>query len=349
MTSGEAEDVGGRPTARILTVGDELLSGERSDTNGPWLAARLQKAGFRVGGLESVGDAPGPLEEALRRGGGSADLLVVTGGLGPTEDDRTRPVVARLLGRELQEAPWVLEEIRRRFRARGFPDAPETNRRIARVPEGARTLANPAGTAPGLLLEAGEGRHWILLPGPPRELRAVWEASVLPVLDDLHPNRPEADRVRVFRTTGIPESALAQALEPHLVRHPRVTVAWRASLRGVEVRLSAGGDSAPDLLQAVEEEIRDLLAPWQWEAPSGDLAEAVLHALSSRGWTLSLAESCTGGRLAGRLTDVPGSSRTFLGGVVAYSDDLKEALLDVPPVTIREKGAVSGETACAMA
>jgi nicotinamide-nucleotide amidase len=279
--------------------------------------------------------------------------VVVTGGLGPTDDDRTRPAVARLLGAPLALDETLLNALERRYEALGRGPLPETNVRQCMVPRGARVLANPAGTAPGLAMDAAEGRLVILLPGPPREVREVFPRAEEEVRARLGASlTPVA--VRTLHTTGIAESALAPQVEAALGESREVEVAFLPDLTGVDVRLSVR-DATDDgharaRLDGAEASLAALLAPYRFDAPvTGDLVEAVAARLVRQGLTLAVAESCTGGLLAKRLTDLAGASRFFLGGLVAYGDEVKVAQLGVAPELLQRHGAVSEPVARALA
>lgn len=352
----EPAKVGGdRPEAAIVTIGDELLSGVRADTNGPWLARRLSELGFAVGSIVAVGDDPERIGGALRRAVADADVVVATGGLGPTDDDRTRDAVARVWDLELREDPDLMAEIRARFRSRGYHDAPRASRRMAQVPEGARILPNPAGSAPGLRLDLpadprGPGeRILILLPGIPTEVRALMDGPVEVALRDSFETRLAPASIRTIHTTGIPESALAGRIEALLDDVRGVEVAYRPSTHGVTIRLLARGPGAGERLERAAKLVEPVLAPYQYEARDGDLAAAVGRALNAAGLRIGVAESCTGGLVLKRLTDIPGSSGWVVGGVVAYADRIKEGWLDVPASVLSSRGAVSEPVARAMA
>ena len=333
------------PMARVVTIGDELLTGERVDGNARWLARRLTDLGFRVTGLESAGDREEDIGEALSRAVSVADLVVVTGGLGPTLDDRTREGVARQWGLSLDESPALVEEMRARFRARGYHDLPAANRRVARVPQGAQVLPNPEGSSPGLWIElppgATEPTPVILLPGVPREMEAIMAGAAGSAIAHRFQERLAPARSILVYTTGIPESVLAGRVEALVGDDLDVEVAYRPSLRGVEMRLSARGSGAEERLTRARSLLHDALGSHLYHAPSGNLAEAVGKALESRGLRVAVAESCTGGRVLGRLTDISGSSRWVVGGVVAYSNRIKEEWLKVPPALLEAQGAVS--------
>lgn len=341
------------PRAVIVTVGDELLSGRTVDSNAAWLGRFLaDEAGIAVVRRSTVGDEADAIAAAVADALEAAELVLVTGGLGPTPDDLTRDAVAALLGRPLAPDPDVLERIRRRFEAAGRP-MPGPNHRVAQVPAGARILANPLGTAPGLALEA-DGRWVVLMPGVPREMKAMAAQGLRPLLDDAFGGRLARIHVRHVHTTGIAESALAEAVAERLPDGPgSVAMAFLPDERGVDLRFTVVGGSADEAdaaFDTVEGRLADLLAPWRFEAPaSGDLVEAVLAALRGRGWTFGTAESCTGGLVAQRITAVPGASDVFVGSVVAYADETKTALLDVSEEDLAAHGAVSGVVAARMA
>jgi nicotinamide-nucleotide amidase len=342
-----------RPGAVLLTIGDELLLGDRVDTNGGWLAAFLSAAGFRVQMILTVGDDVPAMHSALSRAVevAAGGVVVMTGGLGPTTDDVTREAVASWLGVPLQEDPAILETLEARFRQRGFANLPLPNRRLAQVPEGAEVLPNPAGTAPGLALSlAGRGPAggWLfLLPGVPVEMRALMEQEVGPRLARLPGPRPAPLASAVVRTAGIPESALAEMLEPLTGGTPGILVQYRPSWEGVELRITAS--DGPDALEGFMSRAAHILEPWQYGGAESSLAGAVLARCEAMGWTIAVAESCTGGLLGARLTAVPGSARVFLGGVVAYANDVKVGLLGVEETTLAAHGAVSEIVARQMA
>jgi nicotinamide-nucleotide amidase len=354
VISGTGEGSPLPPRAAIVSVGDELLLGETVDTNGTWLARELSDLGFRVVRRWVVGDAPGDIREGVGEAVSRADVLVVTGGLGPTPDDRTLSTVAGLLGRGLRTDTGVLSRLEERFRARGLGSLPEEARAMARVPDGARVLANARGSAPGIALETGGGGLCILLPGVPAEMRGIFSDQVAPLLRERFSSRLEPVAHRLIHTTGIPESLLAREVARlELPLDSGVSMAFLPDLRGVRLRLTARGAPGDPGVQAalaeMEERLEPVVAPFRYRSEAGDLAESLGQALLSRRMTLATAESCTGGLVAKRMTDHPGSSSYFLGAVVAYANDVKETLLGVSPALLEEKGAVSREVAEAMA
>lgn len=359
MDVGEA---GGAPRAGILTIGDELLSGERLDGNSRWLAEHLHELGFKVAGMESVGDDEHAIAHALSRGSSRVDFLLVTGGLGPTRDDRTREAVARAWGVRLRQDPGILAELRSRFEARGFQELPETNHRIALVPAGADAFMNQRGSAPAIWFHPETARDGafspsdnppvvLLLPGVPHEMRHLVAEVAEARIRQVFGARFAPASTRILRTTGIPESELAGRIEALLGREGAgaVEVAYRPSLRGVELGLRATGPDANLRLDRAESLLQPILASYRYDRDGSDLAGAVGRRLVTRGWTVALAESCTGGEVLWRLTSVPGSSAWVQGGVIAYSNDVKRDLLGVAEQTLETHGAVSEATAREMA
>jgi len=340
------------PRAAVVTVGDELLLGRTVDTNAAWLGRELAGLGIPVVRRHTVGDETAEVHHAVSDALAVADLVVVTGGLGPTPDDLTRDAVASLLGRPLREDAEVLEGIRARFRDRGVQELPEPNRRVAQVPEGARKLTNPHGTAPGLVMEA-EGGLIVLLPGVPRELKGIFRTDLVGVLRGHFRARLKPVHTRTIRTTGIPESLLGQRIGERLAKGTGpVGLAFLPDEKGVDLRLTAfdmDRAEAEGRFAEIEDALADILAPWRFEAAEGDLVEAVTAALRSGRKTLAVAESCTGGLVAKRMTDLEGASDVFLGGVVAYANDVKTRQLGVDPSALAAHGAVSEVVARAMA
>lgn len=336
----------------LVSIGDELLLGETVDTNAAWLARELATRGIRVVRGATVGDDAdairGAVSEALDRTG----AVICTGGLGPTPDDRTRPVVAQLFGRALRVDDELLRALEARFAALGRAMA-QNNRTQAEVPEGGTVLANAHGTAPGLLLTRDDGAFVVLLPGVPREMRGIFADALLPWLLERWPRTAGAIRHRLIRTTGIAESELAARLEPILRAVDDLGVAFLPSATGVDLRLTSWGALSDDQAAAsfgrVEAQVRSIAAGWIYGTDDDDLVDALAAELRRRGWTVAVAESCTGGLVAKRLTDRAGSSEYMLGGIVAYANRAKSMLLGVAEDLMREHGAVSEAVAVAMA
>jgi len=342
----------GSVRAAVVAVGDELLLGHTVDTNAAWLGRELGALGVRVVRRYTVGDVDEEIRWAVRDAMGSAELVLVSGGLGPTPDDVTRDAVAGLLDRPLRTDPDVLESIRTRFLEAGLEELPEPNRRVAEVPEGALKLANPVGTAPGLAL-AHDGTLVVLLPGVPRELRSIVESSLGSLLSRHFPGRLPPTVSRTLHTSGIPESLLAQQVREHLPEGTgAVRMAFLPDIRGVDLRFTVTGmepTEAARHFDALEQKLESVLEPWRFDGARGDIADAVVAALRAQHTGLAVAESCTGGLVAKRLTDIPGASDVFLGGVVAYSNEAKVRQLGVDPGTLERHGAVSEAVAVAMA
>jgi nicotinamide-nucleotide amidase len=334
--------------AEIIAVGSELLTPFRLDTNSLFLTAELNQLGIRVIHKAVVGDSPGEMRSSFRDALGRAELIVSSGGLGPTDDDRTRDTVAELLGRRLRQDEAILRQIQERFRRFGRA-MPEINARQAMIPEGATVLPNPRGTAPGLWLEA-EGHIVVLLPGVPLELRALFQAEVRPRLAKL--NQRERLYARELRVTGLTESEVEQRVSPLYALYPDTETTILASPRGIELHPRTWSDDSAKAEQLLDEIVgRMELALGQnlFSTKGESLEEVVARILTENRATVAVAESCTGGMLAERLTNVPGSSAYFLGGVVCYSNELKTSLVGVPKELIDTRGAVSPEVALALA
>ena len=341
-------------TAEIIAVGSELLTPFRSDTNSLYLTARLNELGIAVRAKVIVGDDLADLVVVLGHALLRADVVILTGGLGPTADDITRDAVAFTLQRPLAEDPAILASLRERFAARGFP-MPEINRRQAQVPMGATTLANANGSAPGLWIDLeAEDRVLVLLPGPPRELKAMFDAQVESRLARRTGGRRL--RRRVIKMTGRAESQVDEVAQPLYLQMAKwplpVQTTILASPGQIELHLAAGGLNTGETDRVLDEAARTLAEALNEIVFSTDgrgLAEVVGDRLRDRGARIAVAESCTGGLVLGRLTDVPGSSQWVVGGVMAYANEVKIEQLGVAASLIAEHGAVSEPVAVAMA
>jgi nicotinamide-nucleotide amidase len=338
--------------AAILAVGSELLTPSRIDTNSLYLTEQLNLLGIDVIVKTIVGDDREELAHAVRNAISRAELVVCSGGLGPTDDDVTREVVAEVLGRRLTEDERITTRIRSRFEGRGL-QMPEINRRQAMVPDGARVLDNTKGTAPGLWLDVDD-RVVLLLPGPPRELTAM----MAELMDGaLQARAPGLSLVRrVIRITGRTESHTEDAVRPLYPEWSAATIpvdaTILASLGQIELHLSARAESRDQAEAAVESAARQVTGRLGLDAYSADgrrLEEVVGELLVAHNQRIAIAESCTGGLIASRLTDVAGSSRYMDRGVVAYANEAKTDLLGVPAAMLAEHGAVSEPIAIAMA
>ena len=335
-------------TASILAVGSELLGTTRLDTNSLWLTGELEAIGVRVVRKACVVDGWEELLAELRFALERSPLLVVTGGLGPTEDDRTKEAVAHLLGRSLERDDGILAALKERFRRRGY-EMPPVNAKQADVVEGAVVLANRRGTAPGYLVEDG-GRTIVLLPGVPHEMKALFSEQVLPQLTG--GRAPEGLHRRVLRVAGLGESAVEQLVRPVYEAHREHDVTILAASPGeVQLHFAARGrrEEAGRALDALEAAFRAAVGPALFGRDDESLEGVVGGLLRDAGLTLAVAESCTGGLVAARLTDVPGASAWFRGGVVAYANEAKAELLGVSPESLASHGAVSEQAAREMA
>jgi nicotinamide-nucleotide amidase len=335
-------------TAEIIAIGSELLTPDRTDTNSLWLTEKLNGIGIEVKLKTVVGDDDARLEEAIKDALRRSRVVIMTGGLGPTEDDITRKVAARALARRLKLDEKVLEEISARFLSFGR-SMPQINSRQAMVIEGAEVLGNPNGTAPGMYIEQ-DNRAVILLPGPPREMRPMFETHVLPKLaaktGDVRVVR------RVLRVSGMGESALDERIAPVYTQYknPQTTILFNRS--EIEIHLTAQAKTEQEaelLLDGLAGQIEEKLGHAIFAFRGETMEEVVGLRLAVSGFTLAVAESCTGGLIAQRLTEVPGSSVYFMEGVVAYSNEAKTRSLGVDDDLIARFGAVSAEVAEAMA
>jgi nicotinamide-nucleotide amidase len=335
-------------TAEIIAVGSELLTPFRTDTNSLWLTDRLNTIGVEVKLKTIVGDDDARLEETIRDALKRSGVVILTGGLGPTEDDITRKIAARALGRRLSLDERVLEDIRAKF-LRWGRKMPEINARQAMVMEGASVLPNPNGSAPGMYLEH-DSRVVVLLPGPPREMKPMFDTHVLPKLSE----RAGGVRVarRVLRVAGLGESAVDERIAPVYTQYknPQTTILFTNT--DIEIHLTAQGKTEQEaelLLDGLSGQLEERLGDSVFAFRGETMEEVVGLRLAVSGFTVAVAESCTGGLIAHRLTEVAGSSSYFMEGVVTYSNESKTRLLGVPEELIGRHGAVSAEVAEAMA
>lgn len=336
----------------LLTIGDELLLGFTVDTNAAYLARALAAIGVEIVHRTTVGDDADQIAAAVRDAIERTGAVITTGGLGPTADDRTRPVIAKLFGRELVRDDEIVKQIEARFWRLSSAKMPETNIVQAMVPVGARVLTNNHGTAPGLWIEDAQGRWVAMLPGVPREMRGLTNDSILPILRERIGAAPVAIVSRTLRTTGIGESALAERLGDLGTSVDGMPLAFLPGWAGVDLRLTSRTRAADDAVRALDsasQMLRDVVGPVAYGVESEDMAELVLEMCRDHALTIGTAESCTGGLLGARLTAIPGSSDVFSGGVIAYDNVIKAKLLGVRDVTLKMYGAVSEETAREMA
>ena len=341
--------------AEIITVGDELLIGQVVNTNAAWMGEQLSLAGVDVARVLTLGDDVEAIRAALADAYRTSELVVVTGGLGPTHDDVTREAVAGFFGKPLRLDADVLAHIQARFARRGR-GMPGSNRSQAMVPEGFEVLPNPVGTAPGLWYadEDEEGRRprlLAVLPGVPHEMRALMGGEVLPRLQRRKGLR--VIRHRTLLTSGIGESSLQERIGDLAGwLGDRVRLAYLPGGGSVRLRLTAFGEDGGDVdgaLEAFEVHLRARIGPYLFGTGTATLEAAVGELLKAQGLTLAVAESCTGGFVLNRLTDVPGSSAYVVGGVVAYGNAVKREALGVSEEALESEGAVSEAVARQMA
>ena len=336
----------------LLTIGDELLLGFTIDTNAAYLARALAEIGVEIVHRTTVGDDADKIAAAVSEAIERTGAVITTGGLGPTADDRTRPVIAKLFGRELVRDDAIVAQIEARFWRMTSAKMPETNIVQAMVPAGARVLENRHGTAPGLWIEDAQGRWVAMLPGVPREMRGLTHDSILPILRERIGAAPVAIVSRTIRTTGIGESALAERLGELGKSVEGMPLAFLPGWAGVDLRLTSRTLAPADAkvaLDAGAQMLRDVAGSVVYGEESQDLAELVLDLCRDRGLSMAVGESCTGGLLGARLTAIPGSSDVFHGGVIAYDNAVKTKLLGVGDVTLSAHGAVSEEVSREMA
>jgi nicotinamide-nucleotide amidase len=340
-------------TAEVIAIGSELLGWTRLDTNSLFISEQLSLLGIELKGKAVVGDDRARLAELFRQSLARTELVILTGGLGPTDDDLTREAVSDALGLELVEDETITATIRRRFERRGMR-MPEMNRRQAMVPRGATSLPNANGSAPGILLPVGE-KLVVLLPGPPRELQPMLLALCAPDGEIGRRAGPERlHRVSLF-TTGLSESHVEELAQPLYSRWrdlpTPVETTVLATPGQVELHLtmrSDQGESAARTLASLRDQLAAAIGDAAFTTDGRPLPHFVGDMLRDRHLTIAAAESCTGGLLLERLTQVPGSSAYVKGGVVAYSNELKTRLLDVDPSLLEAHGAVSEPVAAAM-
>jgi nicotinamide-nucleotide amidase len=341
-----------RPRALIVVTGSELVRGERTDLNGPFLAREALRLGLEPARIAIVGDSADELEAALREGL-SADACFVSGGLGPTHDDRTVEMVAKALGVGLHVDPELEGQIEAVSRGhakrlqRDYADFAPGVTKQATIPDGAISLGL-AGTAPGLVIGHGNGQVAVVLPGPPSELQRLWPLALEsePFAPVLARGRPPGRRV--MRLFGVSESAVARALAEAGGDGDgvEVTICARDFEIHVDLVVEPGAEARADALEAA---FLPSIEQWLYSRDEEPIESHVLELCRERGWTLGTAESCTGGLVAVKLTGIPGSSDVFRGGIVAYADEVKQAELGVSEALLAEHGAVSAEVAEAMA
>ncbi|HVZ81175.1 MAG TPA: competence/damage-inducible protein A [bacterium] len=337
--------------AEIVAIGTELLLGQNTDTNSGWIARELALMGIDVFGFQAVGDNEKRLEAALKLACERGPIVIATGGLGPTVDDVTRKVAARLAGKQLVFHDHLAKAIEERFaRFRPGKPFPKANLNQAFLPQGATVIPNANGTAPGFIVKVGKA-HLACLPGVPFEMKAMFEETLKPFLKGLGPTG-SIIKSRVFRTTGIDESALNEKIRDLFEGSTNPTIGVLAHWEGVDIRLTAKEENeakADLLIEALGKNLTTRLPNFIYGWDKDDLETIVGRMLTTRNMTLATAESCSGGLISHRITQVPGSSTYFLRGYVVYSNRAKEQALGVSASLIEKKGAVSREVAEALA
>jgi nicotinamide-nucleotide amidase len=342
----------------LITIGDELLLGFTVDTNSAHISRALAAAGVEVVRRTTVGDEASAIAQAVREALDRTGAVITTGGLGPTSDDLTKPAIARIFGREMRLDEGIASALEKRWRAR-FPNGsfPKTNRSQAEVPEGARILTNRHGSAPGIWLEDERGRWVAMMPGVPREMRGMLAEELLPAIISRFPNSESAVISQTVRTTGFAESAIAEVLgHDFLARlgddYKALSLAYLPGVAGVDLRVTARGMSkerAEQLVNRAVLKLREQVSAYVYGEGEEDLASVVIGRCRELGLKLAVAESCTGGLIGERITNIPGSSDIFVGGVIAYDNAVKVGLVDVSAQTLEGAGAVSEEVALEMA
>lgn len=335
----------------LITIGDELLLGFTIDTNAAHLARALAAIGMHIVQRTTVGDEPAEIARVVGEARERTGAVITTGGLGPTSDDLTKQSIATLFGRGMhldeEHLAWMQDRWLKRFNR----PLPATNRNQAMIPDGATKLQNNHGSAPGIWLEDDRGRWVAMLPGVPREMRGMLGDTLVPLLE----SRISANTVvrsLTIRTTGVAESLLADRIEAMPGGSLGVSLAYLPGLSGVDLRLTVRDVTPADadsLITGAATRLRAHVGEWVYGEQDDDLAAVVLDLCRTRGLTIGVAESCTGGLLGGRLTAIPGSSDVVLGGVIAYSNEVKQNLVGVQPATLRTHGAVSEEVVREMA
>lgn len=342
----------------LITIGDELLLGFTIDTNAAHIARTLAAAGIEIVRRTTVGDDPDGIAMAVREALDRTGAVITTGGLGPTSDDLTKPSIAGIFGRKMKLDPEIATALEQRWRAR-FPTSsyPPSNRMQAEIPEGAQVLTNRHGSAPGIWLEDEKGRWVAMIPGVPREMRGMLAEEVLPAIRARAKDAASVVLSATLRLTGIAESAVGDLLGLHFLGEPgselgSLPLAYLPGVAGVDLRVTARGlprAEAENLVKQAILKLRARVSAYVYGEDDADLAAVVLDKLRALGLKLAVAESCTGGMLGERITSIPGSSDVFLGGVIAYHNDVKVKSLGVRAEDIGRYGAVSEQVALQMA
>ena len=338
-------------SSAVVAVGDELLIGKTLDGNGSWLSKKLTSLGAPVMGRWVTGDDPVAIKQSVIAALEGSDLVIVTGGLGPTTDDLTRPAVADLFDLKLIVNQSLVDKLRSRFSALGYEKLPGRNLVQAEVPEGAIIIPNCEGTAPGLIIEDGQ-KSVVLMPGVPHEMKSMFNSSVTDYINERFQLRLNPILQRTFNTSGIPESLLAEKIGEDITRFPSdVSVAFLPRLQGVSVRITTplSGGQGLSSLDFCENIIKKALAPYCYSVGKKNIVDSLADCLLIDKKSFAVGESCTGGLISKRITDVPGSSSYYKGGIIAYDVATKSGVLGIEKSVIEEKGVVSEEIAALMA
>ncbi|MFO7953054.1 MAG: competence/damage-inducible protein A [Bacillota bacterium] len=332
--------------ADLICVGNEILTGLIENTNAGFLSRRLWSHGIIVREAIVVADDRDPIGEALKRGLGKSEIVIITGGLGPTDDDLTREAVASVLDLPLFLDQYWLKQIEHFFKQRGIT-MPENNRKQAKLVKGSKLLPNPAGTAPGAILEH-KGCLIVMLPGPPNELKAIYDQAVKPFLNDY--NRGKVSKLKTLKCAGIGESRLEEKIKS-LGEWDLPPLSYVA--RGLEVHLQLKGEGDPktaaETIEIAEKKLRDLLGNCIFGSDDETLAGKVAELINEQRATLAVAESCSGGLLSSMITDIPGSSNFYKGGLATYTEAAKRTILNIDEELLNKEGAVSEKTTLQMA
>lgn len=335
--------------AEIIAIGDEILYGQILDTNTQWMSEALDAAGFRVNRITTIGDSEAAILDILAESEKRADIVLITGGLGPTNDDLTKPMMAKYFDSPIVLHPQALEELTRFFKQRGLDLSP-TNRRQAELPEKCQMVSNKVGTAPGMWFERGD-KVFVSMPGVPFEMKAMMEQYVLPKLKE----RFHAQVLfhKVIKTVGIGESWLSDKIREWEQNLPEnIKLAYLPSVAMVRLRLTGAGKDIAALEKQVNQQVQmvlPLIGQYVYGYDEDTLEQVVGELLVEQKKTLALAESCTGGYISHMITSVPGCSAYYQGSVIPYHNTLKTIVLGVEEETIEEYGAVSEATVIAMA
>lgn len=334
--------------AIAISIGNELLNGRTVNSNASYIGRQLQETGIPLRRVLTVRDEPDEITSALRLALDQTEVVLLTGGLGPTHDDITLKVVADFFESELVFHPEVMARIEERYRERGRV-LPEVNRRLAYVPEKAEVIMNPVGTAPGAHFRDQAGRQVFVMPGVPREMEGMMQSYVLPHLKQ--ENRGANFTVHLYRTTGIAESRIFELCRSLFDQYPEFETAFLPKFTGVDIRITYREGEGPsnEKFQSFEQEFYGIIGAYIYTTEDIELEAVIGQLLNQRGWILAVAESCTGGMVQHKITNIPGSSDYFLAGLTTYSNQSKLALLGVKETTLQRFGAVSAETAQEMA